>query len=69
MNCNYKVKITDIQNKYQFKILCKGGANSTNVNDIYNLLPTTTTEGTDVSVANTSDINILFPPWFILLFN
>lgn len=56
MNCNYKVKITDIQNKYQFKILCKGGANSTNVNDIYNLLPTTTTEGTDVSVANTSDI-------------
>lgn len=56
MNCNYKVKITDIQNKYQFKILCKGGANSINVNDIYNLLPTTTTEGTDVSVANTSDI-------------
>lgn len=23
MNCNYKVKIKDIQNKYQFKIFCK----------------------------------------------
>lgn len=56
MNCNYKVKITDIQNKYQFKILCKGGANSINVNDIYNLLPTTTTEGDTFSIANTSDI-------------
>ena len=56
MNCNYKVKITDIQNKYQFKILCKGGANSTNVNDIYNLLPTTTTEGANINIANTSDI-------------
>lgn len=56
MNCNYKVKITDIQNKYQFKILCKGGANSTNVNDIYNLLPTTTNENTDIIISNTADI-------------
>lgn len=56
MNCNYKVKITDIQNKYQFKILCKGGANSTNVNDIYNLLPTTTNENTDITISNTADI-------------
>lgn len=56
MNCNYKVKITDIQNKYQFKILCKGGANSTNVNDIYNLLPTTTNEDTIISISNTADI-------------
>lgn len=56
MNCNYKVKITDIQNKYQFKILCKGGTNSINVNDIYNLLPTTTSESTNVSISNTSDI-------------
>ena len=56
MNCNYKVKITDIQNKYQFKILCKGGANSTNVNDIYNLLPTTTTENTNITISNTADI-------------
>lgn len=24
-NCNYKVKITDIQNKYRFKIFCAGG--------------------------------------------
>lgn len=56
MNCNYKVKITDIQNKYQFKILCKGGANSTNVNDIYNLLPTTTNENTNITISNTADI-------------
>ena len=26
-NCNYKVKITDIQNKYRFKIFCAGGGN------------------------------------------
>ena len=25
-NCNYKVKITDIQNKYKFKIFCVAGS-------------------------------------------
>ena len=32
-NCNYKVKITDIQNKYKFKIFCVGGGG--NLNDYY----------------------------------
>ena len=32
-NCNYKVKITDIQNKYRFKIFCAGGGG--NLDDYY----------------------------------
>lgn len=32
-NCNYKVKIKDIQNKYRFKIFCTGGGG--NLDDYY----------------------------------
>ena len=49
VNCNYKVKITDIQNKYRFKIFCAGS----DLSDYYTKSETDTLLNTK---ANTTDI-------------
>lgn len=51
INCNYKVKIKDIQNKYRFKIFCAGG-----VVDLSDYYTKTETDTLLNEKANTTDI-------------
>lgn len=58
MNCNYKVKITDIQTKYKFKVFCTGYDDSEikeKVDAIYQAFPKTTAEGETPTLDNTAN--------------
>ena len=58
MNCNYKVKITDIQTKYKFKVFCTGYDDSEikeKVDAIYQAFPKTTEEGETPTLDNTAN--------------
>ena len=58
MNCNYKVKLDDIQNKYKFNIFCTGSYNDSDlrkmIESVYYALPRTTGTGTSVTLNDTA---------------
>lgn len=58
MNCNYKVNIKDIQNKYKFNIFAMGGYNDSDlrkmIESVYYALPRTTASGTSVTLSDTA---------------
>ena len=58
MNCNYKVKLSDIQNKYKFNIFCTGSYNDSDlrkmIESVYYALPRTSGEGTSVTLNDTA---------------
>ena len=57
-NCNYKVNLTDIQNKYKFKIFNTGSYNDSDlrkmIESVFYALPRTTGEGTSVTLTDTA---------------
>ena len=57
-NCNYKVNLTDIQNKYKFKIFCTGQYDDSDLRkmteSIFYALPRTTGTGTAVTLDGTA---------------
>lgn len=58
MNCNYKVKIQDIQTKYKFKVFCAGGGDSETkekVDILYNIWPRVIAEGETITLDNTAE--------------
>lgn len=58
MNCNYKVKLDDIQNKYKFNIFCTGSYNDSDlrkmIESVFYALPRTTASGTSVTLTDTA---------------
>lgn len=58
MNCNYKVNIKDIQNKYKFNIFAMGGYNDSDlrkmIESVFYALPRTTGTGTSVTLNDTA---------------
>ena len=58
MNCNYKVNIKDIQNKYKFNIFAMGGYNDSDlrkmIESVFYALPRTTKTGTSVTLNDTA---------------
>ena len=58
MNCNYKVKLDDIQNKYKFNIFCTGSYNDSDlrkmIESVFYALPRTTGTGTSVTLNDTA---------------
>lgn len=58
MNCNYKVNIKDIQNKYKFNIFAMGGYNDSDlrkmIESVFYALPRTTASGTSVTLNDTA---------------
>lgn len=58
MNCNYKVKITDIQTKYKFKVFCTGYDDSEikeKIDTMYEAWPKATAEGETPTLDNTAN--------------
>lgn len=58
MNCNYKVKITDIQTKYKFKVFCTGYDDSEikeKIDAMYQAWPKATAEGETPTLDNTAN--------------
>lgn len=58
MNCNYKVKITDIQTKYKFKVFCTGYDDSElkqKIDTMYEAWPKASGEGETVTLDNTAN--------------
>ena len=58
MNCNYKVKITDIQTKYKFKVFCTGYDDSEikeKIDAIYEAWPKVSAEGETPTLNNTAN--------------
>ena len=58
MNCNYKVKITDIQTKYKFKVFCTGYDDSEikeKIDVLYQAWPKATAEGETPTLDNTAN--------------
>ncbi len=57
-NCNYKVNLTDIQNKYKFKIFNTGSYNDSDlrkmIESVFYALPRTTGTGTSVTLNDTA---------------
>ena len=57
-NCNYKVNLTDIQNKYKFKIFNTGSYNDSDlrkmIESVFYALPRTTGSGTSVTLTDTA---------------
>ena len=57
-NCNYKVNLTDIQNKYKFKIFNTGSYNDSDlrkmIESVFYALPRTTGTGTSVTLTDTA---------------
>lgn len=58
MNCNYKVNIKDIQNKYKFNIFAMGGYNDSDlrkmIESVYYALPRVNGSGTNVTLTDTA---------------
>ena len=58
MNCNYKVNIKDIQNKYKFNIFAMGGYNDSDlrkmIESVYYALPRVNGSGTSVTLNDTA---------------
>lgn len=58
MNCNYKVNIKDIQNKYKFNIFAMGGYNDSDlrkmIESVYYALPRVNGSGTSVTLTDTA---------------
>ena len=58
MNCNYKVKLDDIQNKYKFNIFCTGSYNDSDlrkmIESVFYALPRTTASGTSLTLNDTA---------------
>ena len=58
MNCNYKVKITDIQTKYKFKVFCTGYDDSEikeKIDAMYQAWPKASGEGETPTLDNTAN--------------
>ena len=58
MNCNYKVKISDVQTKYKFKIFCTGYDDSElkqKIDTMYEAWPKASGEGETVTLDNTAN--------------
>lgn len=58
MNCNYKVKITDIQTKYKFKVFCTGYDDSEikeKIDAMYQAWPKASAEGETPTLDNTAN--------------
>ena len=58
MNCNYKVKITDIQTKYKFKVFCTGYDDSEikeKIDAMYEAWPKASGEGETPTLDNTAN--------------
>ena len=71
-SCNYKVNITDIQNKYKFKLFCAGAdltdyytkeqvdssqaVQDTLINNLLNQIPAGTATGKTINVTDSSDL-------------
>ena len=58
MNCNYKVKITDIQTKYKFKVFCTGYDDSEikeKIDTMYEAWPKASGEGETPTLDNTAN--------------
>lgn len=57
-NCNYKVNLIDIQNKYKFKIFSLGSYNDSDlrkmIESVFYALPRTTGSGTSVTLTDTA---------------
>lgn len=57
-NCNYKVNLTDIQNKYKFNIFAMGGYNDSDlrkmIESVYYALPRVNGSGTNVTLNDTA---------------
>lgn len=58
MNCNYKVKLDDIQNKYKFNIFCTGSYNDSDlrkmIENVFYALPRVNGSGTSVTLTDTA---------------
>lgn len=58
MNCNYKVKLSDLQNKYRFKIFCVGSYDDSvlkkMIESVFYALPRVSGTGTSVTLEDTA---------------